>query len=294
MHIETNEPKTPYQSKEFFRKISAILSTQLFNGKHNKAHIKLAYQILYDTGNLKDKLNILYTPDMTTEADQQLQKLFSEHPHEMFLDTEHIEQFNNALEQYIRYNLPAPAINENIYHQLIGKEISQDRSIYTIYFEQHLEQIAHFKLHMERLYNFIKRVIYRVKFNVATEYNNIGPFNYRIFTRIYAERIQFRHRLLTEENPKYPCLKLVFSGLHLFLEPIEHVFSKMIELAPTTSIEQFSLNLYSHVPFFYDTYFELDNANRNKAYEETTKAIDHLHGYIYNGSIQQLPTLRKS
>jgi len=183
---------------------------------------------------------------------------------------------------------------QNIYQKLIGESPKLHRSIYTIHFEHHLETPKNFQLHMERLYNVIKSVIYRVKFNVATEYNGIGSLNYRIFSRSYAKQVQFKHRLLTEEHPQYPQIKLVFSGLHLVLEIIEPIFARLIELAPTTSIEQFLKNLYSHVPTLYNTYFNLEKATKNKAYQETQTAIEKLHPYFYNGSIQQIPTLTQN
>lgn len=279
----------------FFDALEKCLYDHVLSNRMKINNLEMVYKLLYHSGNIKDKLTLVYQEDCTTTTENALHKLFTSHDEAMFQDFEHIQRFETELELFVRNNFGTiQTANKPTYSKLIGQGPDFSHAIYTIHFEEHLAIPEKFKLHLEKLYSIIKRVFYRVKFGVATEYNNLGPLDYHVFLRHQALQIQFRHRLLMEENNQYPCVKLVFSGLHAVLEIIEAIIKRILIHIPQ-AIDPDGLEIKSlHFPIVYPLYGSLNKKTREFAIDETQKVIENLIPFLRAGSIQQTPELKKS
>ena len=284
---------------EFLGELDELIGNFIKATQITQQKLEIYYQILYNPGDVRQKISVLLQHEIEPEVDKLLNDMLKKYTEETFRNLDTYERFVHYLSKAsvtLSFNKRIQLMGFSEQQSMVEKCLTVPKSHCTVTFNKVQKQLSGFKIHFEQLYDYFRKIIYLSSNNFATSYFDFDTTQCTVLNTSLAQEINFAHGLQSLHGNDLLKYKIVFKGNSDAIKPIENIFHLLIPNVDSTSLEEMikEPDLFFPFPMKQLHAAPLYKKGREKLQDEFFSILGRINNtYIQNGQIIKVPLIEE-
>jgi len=273
-----------------------LINQYLKPSELNQQKLETYYKVLYTPGTLRQKLDLLINKELDREVHKMLYALYKKYNTEAFgslLIYDQFMEYMHMMSTFLSKNEGIKLLDYSEQHEIKEEHKNQPTAYYVVEFAITQKQLSPFKIHLDQLYEYIRKLIYLDRGKFALSYFDFDTTRYTVLHKDIAIELEFAHGLQAANNNDVQKYKITFRGVKEIFKYIQGILVQFLQPTEEWSLEELSKDPSQYFSFplkqLSDLY--LYEEGRQQLEQEFFTILTRIHSYIKNKDLIKLPKL---